>query len=105
MEALRDKLGLPGMKVLQFAFSGPENPHLPHNYAGENWAAYTGTHDNDTTAGWWAKASEEEQRFARRSLGREYAGVWTSSGSPSPRSPVAPSSRCRTFWVLAPKPA
>ncbi len=75
--ALREELGLPGMKVLQFAWSsGPENPFLPHNYGGEDWIAYTGTHDNDTTAGWWSTASPKERIFARRYLGREYASVW-----------------------------
>jgi len=37
---------------------------------------YTGTHDNDTTAGWWLSAADGERAFARRYLGREYAGVW-----------------------------
>jgi 4-alpha-glucanotransferase len=75
VEALRDGLGLPGMKVLQFGFSGPDNHFLPHNYAHENWVVYTGTHDNDTTAGWWRSAPREQREFARRYLGREYAGV------------------------------
>jgi len=75
VEALRDGLGLPGMKVLQFAFSGPDNHFLPHNYAHDNWVVYTGTHDNDTTAGWWRSAPPEERDFARRYLGQEYAGV------------------------------
>jgi len=53
VERLRDEFGLPGMRVLQFAFSGdPDNPHLPSNYI-ENCVAYTGTHDNDTTKGWY----------------------------------------------------
>ena len=74
---LRERLGLPGMKVLQFAFgSGPENPFLPHNWRQESWVVYTGTHDNDTTAGWWLSAADGERAFARRYLGREYAGVW-----------------------------
>jgi 4-alpha-glucanotransferase len=59
---------LPGMKVLQFAFSGPDNPFLPHNYI-PNCAAYTGTHDNDTAMGWFASASENEKDFALRYLG------------------------------------
>lgn len=50
--------GLPGMKVLQFAFgSGAGNAYLPHNYA-PNCVCYAGTHDNDTTAGWLAEADE-----------------------------------------------
>ncbi len=54
VEAIRDELGLPGMKVLQFAFDGNvTNPHLPYNY-GHNFVVYTGTHDNDTTVGWFS---------------------------------------------------
>lgn len=72
---LREDLELPGMKVLQFGFSHPENHFLPHNYEGENWVVYTGTHDNDTTVGWWRNAGEKERRFARRYLGEEYIGA------------------------------
>ena len=51
VERLRDRFGLPGMKVLQFAFDGdPDNPFLPHNF-GKRCVVYTGTHDNDTTIG------------------------------------------------------
>jgi 4-alpha-glucanotransferase len=76
VEELRDSLGLPGMKVLQFAFSSDAaNPHLPHNHGG-NWVVYTGTHDNDTTLGWWESASPAERSFARRYLGREFVSVW-----------------------------
>jgi len=51
---LRRRLGFPGMGVIQFGFSGgPENRNLPHNYT-RNSVVYTGTHDNDTTAGWFA---------------------------------------------------
>ena len=54
VEALRDELGLPGMRVLQFAFGGEDhdNPHLPANYVRES-VAYTGTHDNNTALGWY----------------------------------------------------
>jgi len=59
--ALLDAFGLPGMKVLQFAFDGmPDNPYLPGNF-GPNSVIYTGTHDNDTTMGWFAERSEEEK--------------------------------------------
>ncbi|MCS7081120.1 MAG: 4-alpha-glucanotransferase [Chloracidobacterium sp.] len=52
--ALRDDFGFPGMRVLQFAFGGdPHNRDLPHNYV-TNAVVYTGTHDNDTTVGWYA---------------------------------------------------
>ena len=53
VEELRDRYRFPGMKILQFAFdSGPGNPYLPHNYT-PDFVAYTGTHDNDTTVGWF----------------------------------------------------
>ena len=67
---LREKLNLPGMKVLQFSFSGdPHEPFLPHNYP-VNCVAYTGTHDNDTSLGWYQQAPEKERDFARRYLAR-----------------------------------
>jgi 4-alpha-glucanotransferase len=65
---LRDQFNLPGMKILQFAFSGPDNPFLPHNYPG-NCVAYTGTHDNDTSKGWFDSAPENEREFSLRYLG------------------------------------
>jgi 4-alpha-glucanotransferase len=56
---LRRDAGLPGMAVLQFAFDGDaQNLYLPHNLEND-LVLYTGTHDNDTTAGWYASASEE----------------------------------------------
>ena len=64
---LRDTLGLPGMKILQFSFSGPDNVFLPHHYI-PNCVAYTGVHDNDTTLGWYVSAPPDEQDFARRYL-------------------------------------
>jgi 4-alpha-glucanotransferase len=65
---LRERYHLPGMKILQFGFSGPDNADLPHHY-GQNCVAYTGTHDNDTARGWYAAATEAERDFARRYLG------------------------------------
>ncbi len=59
---------LPGMKVLQFGFSAPDNPFLPHNYV-PNCVAYTGTHDNDTAFGWHATAAQHELDFAHHYLG------------------------------------
>ncbi|MBV8902138.1 MAG: 4-alpha-glucanotransferase [Acidobacteriia bacterium] len=60
---LRDSHDLPGMRVLQFAFDGnPQNPHLPQNYV-SNTVAYTATHDNNTTRGWF-EALPEQQRLA-----------------------------------------
>ena len=60
--------GLPGMKVLTFAFSTDESDmFLPHNYPVET-VAYTGTHDNDTTLGWWRTAPNDQREFAARYL-------------------------------------
>ncbi|MBW4617126.1 MAG: 4-alpha-glucanotransferase [Desmonostoc vinosum HA7617-LM4] len=62
VEALRDKYEFPGMKILQFAFgSDPGNPFLPFNFT-RNAVVYTGTHDNDTTIGWFNTASDYEKQ-------------------------------------------
>jgi 4-alpha-glucanotransferase len=62
VEALRTGFGLPGMRVLQFAFSGEAtNPHLPHMHAHDS-VVYTGTHDNDTTVGWYASLPEHARQ-------------------------------------------
>jgi 4-alpha-glucanotransferase len=62
VEELRDRYRFPGMKILQFAFdSGPGNPYLPHNYA-PDCVAYTGTHDNDTTVGWFASLLPQDRK-------------------------------------------
>lgn len=62
VEALRDGFGLPGMKILQFAFDGgPINAYLPHNHV-PNAVVYTGTHDNDTTRGWFDSLAAEKQQ-------------------------------------------
>jgi 4-alpha-glucanotransferase len=72
VERLRDRFGFPGMKILQFAFGGEQNSRfLPHNYETPNCAVYTGTHDNETTAGWYENANEKERDFVRRYLARE----------------------------------
>ena len=69
VEELRDGLELPGMKILHFAFSGgDDHPYLPHNYP-VRCVAYTGTHDNDTTAGWYATCPAAEADHARRYFG------------------------------------
>ena len=66
--ALRDACGFPGMRVLQFAFGGDAtHEYLPHHYT-PNSVAYTGTHDNDTSRGWWHSASDHEREFAARYL-------------------------------------
>jgi len=79
---LRDRFELPGMKILQFAFSGPDNVFLPHNYPA-NCVTYTGTHDNDTARGWYESAPEHERDFARRYLksdGSNFAWELTRGG-------------------------
>ncbi len=67
--ALRDQFDLPGMKILQFAFDNPSNVFLPSHYP-HNCVAYTGTHDNDTSRGWYQSAPPAEQDFCRRYLAR-----------------------------------
>ncbi len=69
--ALRDDLGLPGMRILQFAFTETaDHDYLPHNYS-PNTVAYTGTHDNNTAIGWWQGASPRERAFAQHYLGTD----------------------------------
>jgi len=74
VEDLRDSFNLPGMRILQYAFgSDTNNRYLPHNYI-QNCVAYSGTHDNDTTIGWFAAANEREREFCLKYLnsdGRE----------------------------------
>ena len=65
IENLRLKFNLPGMLVLHFAFeNGEDSPHLPHHHTTQN-VVYTGTHDNDTSAGWLNQLNDD----ARRQLG------------------------------------
>ncbi|MGA9533588.1 MAG: 4-alpha-glucanotransferase, partial [Anaerolineales bacterium] len=69
VKSLRHEIGLPGMKVLQFAFGDDSNnPYLPHNYS-RGWVVYTGTHDNNTTSGWYENAPKNERDFCLRYLG------------------------------------
>ncbi|MGB5012880.1 MAG: 4-alpha-glucanotransferase, partial [Pyrinomonadaceae bacterium] len=74
VESLRDAFGLPGMHILQYAFGGDAyNRDLPHNYV-KNCVVYTGTHDNDTTAGWYKAADKNARNHCRKYLqtrGRE----------------------------------
>lgn len=68
--ALRDQFGFPGMKVLQFAFEDPCKPNgfQPHRFV-ENAVVYTGTHDNNTTLGWWNEISDQVRNCAQAYLG------------------------------------
>lgn len=69
VQDLRDSFGFPGMKILQFAFGGEQNSDfLPHSFTA-NSVVYTGTHDNETTVGWYLNASEAERDHVRRYLG------------------------------------
>ena len=70
VDELRLAFGLPGMKVLQFGFDRPGNPHLPHFHT-PHAVAYTGTHDNNTSLGWWQHLPPHEQQFVGF-----YAGHW-----------------------------
>ncbi|MCS7071474.1 MAG: 4-alpha-glucanotransferase, partial [Anaerolinea sp.] len=74
VEALRDGLGLPGMKVLQFAWGSADgaNSFLPHHHI-PNSVVYTGTHDNNTTVGWWhdpVEVTPQIRQFMSEYLGR-----------------------------------
>lgn len=69
---LRDELGLPGMKIIQFGFSDSANIFLPHNYESNNFIVYTGTHDNNTALGWWmGEGSDGEKDLFRQLMGRD----------------------------------
>ena len=76
LDALQAEFGYPGMKVLQFAFDGgPKDPFLPHNFS-RDCVVYTGTHDNDTTVGWYQVTSTEAERArARAYLGSDSLGA------------------------------
>jgi 4-alpha-glucanotransferase len=68
--ALRDNYQLPGTRVLQFGFDGdPRNPHLPHNFP-HGAVAYTGTHDNNTTRGWFESLPDNQKQIVWDYLGR-----------------------------------
>jgi 4-alpha-glucanotransferase len=82
VEAIRERFGFPGMAILQFAFgTDPQGPDFrPHNYP-RNRVAYTGTHDNDTTVGWWTSTAgagstrSEEDIRKERDFARNYLNL------------------------------
>jgi 4-alpha-glucanotransferase len=87
VHALRERLQIPGMRVLQFGFGNPgAHIYLPHCYE-PNTVVYTGTHDNDTTLGWWKKCATEEEReyatvyFGTPKDGMEWAFIRAAEGS------------------------
>jgi 4-alpha-glucanotransferase len=72
VEELRDGFGFPGMRILQFAFGGDSaNLDLPHNYI-RNCVVYTGTHDNDTTVGWFNSEAGEGSTRDEDEIAREH---------------------------------
>ena len=80
VSALRDQFQLPGTRVLQFAFDGhSDNPYLPGNYI-QNTVVYTGTHDNDTTRGWFETLPEDQRRnlwnYVKRAPGKRDEVAW-----------------------------
>jgi 4-alpha-glucanotransferase len=77
VDALRERFGMPGMKIMQFAFDGAaDNPYLPRNHT-ENSVVYTGTHDNDTTLGWYEGLDEAAQQRVYELLGNpRHAMPW-----------------------------
>ncbi len=74
VRALLQATGFPGMVVLQFAFGEADSPYMPHRHR-VNSVVYTGTHDNDTTRGWWETLGEEERSRVRDYLGTDGADV------------------------------
>ena len=91
---LRDGFELPGMKILQFAFdSGDDNDFLPDRYP-EHCVVYTGTHDNDTTRGWFEAADESDKTYALAYLGVE--------GSDYSWDLIRAAWRSRAAWAIAP---
>ena len=77
VDALRQRHGLPGMRVLQFAFGDDQDAssrYLPHNYTADS-VVYTGTHDNDTTEGWWHTLSDPTRQHVREYLGADGQGM------------------------------
>ena len=87
---LRHELGLPGMAVLQFASAAdPTNPHLPQNHE-EHSVVYTGTHDNDTTLGWWESLTDEERAWTELDPARPAWSLIEVAWSSRPALAIAP---------------
>jgi len=75
VDKLRTDFKLPGMKILQFAFGDTaDNPYLPHNYE-RNYVVYTGTHDNDTTLGWFNSLNDHDKQHIYNYLGHPQASM------------------------------
>ena len=94
VDELRTTNNLMGMKILQFAFTDDDHIYQPHMYDSEQWVCYTGTHDNNTTIGWYNEADESERHRFR---------VYTGSDGTQPNwamLSLALSSKAR--WVIVP---
>ena len=74
VEMLRDQFSFPGMKVLQFGVGDPSSIHLPHNFHSPHTVVYTGTHDNNTTLGWWKELDKKGKAFLREYSGKPTLG-------------------------------
>jgi 4-alpha-glucanotransferase len=72
VERLREQFGYPGMAILQFAFDGQDSNFIPHRYT-RDLVVYTGTHDNDTTLGWWQSSGAGDSTRAPEAVAREKA--------------------------------
>jgi 4-alpha-glucanotransferase len=93
--ALRDGCGLPGMRVMQFGFDGnPENPHLPHTWTNHT-VAYTGTHDNNTTRGWFEGLPDSQKQLVRNYVG------WSAEDSPAKGGHGIAAALMRSAWPSA----
>ena len=103
VNALRKELNFPGMRVLQFAFgAGSDNLYLPHNYEADT-VVYTGTHDNDTTRGWWQSIPEYERDHVRRYLSVNGEWIqWDLIRAHTLRWRRLPLRRCRMCWDSIP---
>ncbi len=106
VDELREQFGMPGMRVLQFGFSDRgAHIYLPHKFV-PNTVAYTGTHDNDTTLGWWKDGATEVERAncadvsAADCAGRG-GGVGDDAGGGAVGGEPVHLSACRTFWGWA----
>jgi len=94
VEALREKFGWPGMKIMQFAFDGDDNnPYLPHNHV-QNCVVYTGTHDNDTTLSWYEDLPDATKARIEKYLGQ--------TGEPMPWLMVEAVFRSVANWAIVP---
>ena len=104
---MRDQFGLPGMKILQFAFaSDASDKFLPHNYT-PNFVVYSGTHDNDTTRGWYEhSATDDERDFFRRYLRTDGSdAAWSLIDAAFRSVAIWRSCRCKTSSTWAARPA